>query len=206
MRTRREIAAGGLLALALSPLTARADARSAVGPDELPDEIGIGEPTAAETVIAYAAFGCTHCATWHVTVFPAFRAKFIDTGRVRFVVREMATVDMYVSYSGPILARAFGAERYFDIMGQIFKAVHDAGADLDGPELMRAIALDLGMDESTYVNVVENQGALRVADARMLRNRLLFDPPGAPTFLIRGRPFVGQQSMAQLDAALRAPR
>ena len=50
-------------------------------------------PTARVTVIEYASVGCPHCADWNNDVFPAIKAKYIDTGKVRFVVREMLTGD-----------------------------------------------------------------------------------------------------------------
>ena len=44
--------------------------------------MALGSPTAPVTVIEYASVGCPHCADWNNEVFPAFKAKYIDTGKV----------------------------------------------------------------------------------------------------------------------------
>ena len=77
-------------ALALAPSGAFAQS---VDTDELhaPGQLGekaLGAPDAPVTVVEYASFTCPHCATFHNDVFGEFSLKYIDSGKVRFIMRE----------------------------------------------------------------------------------------------------------------------
>jgi protein-disulfide isomerase len=72
-------------ALAQSPDTATAAALKA--PQALPD-IWIGSADAPVTIIEYASLNCGHCATFEQKVLPDLKAKYIDTRKLRFVMRD----------------------------------------------------------------------------------------------------------------------
>jgi protein-disulfide isomerase len=55
------------------------------------DDMSMGDANAKVTVVEYASLACGHCAEWNKTVFPEFKAKYIDTGKVRYVFREFIT-------------------------------------------------------------------------------------------------------------------
>lgn len=48
-----------------------------------------GDPNAPVEVIEYASFTCPHCASFHANQYKALKANYIDTGRIRFVYREV---------------------------------------------------------------------------------------------------------------------
>ena len=77
-----------LIALAWLPL---AGASSAQVHDRRADDMAIGRADAPVTVIEYASVTCPHCARWHTQVFPEFKRRYVDTGQVRFIFREMPT-------------------------------------------------------------------------------------------------------------------
>ncbi len=54
-----------------------------------PDDVTIGSPDAPIVVVAYYAFTCTACADFHRTTLPALKQRWIDTGRVLFVYRDL---------------------------------------------------------------------------------------------------------------------
>src|SRR5690606_33013667 len=51
-------------------------------------DIVLGNAKAPVTVIEYASMTCPHCAAFHNETFGDFRTAYIDTGRVRFIMRE----------------------------------------------------------------------------------------------------------------------
>ena len=61
----------------------------------LPD-LWMGAKDAPVTIIEYASTTCSHCAAFHGGTFKELKDKYIDTGKVRFVLREFALnpVDM----------------------------------------------------------------------------------------------------------------
>ena len=40
------------------------------------------------TIVEYASMTCPHCQSFHVNTFAAFREKYVETGKVRFIMRE----------------------------------------------------------------------------------------------------------------------
>jgi len=91
--TRRWLAAPivGLFLLSSTALAAPPDAATTAAvlkaPQPLPDQ-WLGRDDAPVTVIEYASLNCGHCATFEQKVLPELKAKYIDTGSVRFVMRD----------------------------------------------------------------------------------------------------------------------
>ena len=56
-------------------------------PGSLPDII-YGNANAKVTVIKYASLTCPFCRKFHRETYPAFKREYIDTGKVRFILRE----------------------------------------------------------------------------------------------------------------------
>jgi protein-disulfide isomerase len=99
MFDRREflVLATGAAALAMAgPALAQAKApqgKDGVSPVELMAEpatkdLWVGKPDAPVTIVEYASLTCSHCAHFHETTWPTLKSKYIDAGKVRFVLRE----------------------------------------------------------------------------------------------------------------------
>ena len=80
----------GLLSIgALSASATRSFAdNTAKNPINIPD-MEMGSNDAPVTIIEYASFTCPHCASFHKNVFPSLRKNYIDTGKVKFIYREV---------------------------------------------------------------------------------------------------------------------
>lgn len=71
----------------LRKVIAKPTLKQVIAPGPL-DEISVGRADAPVTVIKYASPTCPFCRTWQRDVYPRFKRAYVDTGRVRFVVRE----------------------------------------------------------------------------------------------------------------------
>ena len=102
MERRKFLAAGGgaLVAVGAGWLVSRPDPATGLLPGaayaqetgaELPAvmEMVQGNPDAAVEVIEYASFTCPHCAAFHANQYQSLKADYIDTGKIRFVYREV---------------------------------------------------------------------------------------------------------------------
>ncbi|MEM7776124.1 MAG: DsbA family protein [Pseudomonadota bacterium] len=56
-------------------------------PGPLPEN-SYGKPDAPVVVIKYASLTCPYCRQFHLKTFPVFKREYIDTGKVRFILRE----------------------------------------------------------------------------------------------------------------------
>jgi len=75
----------------------------------------LGRPDAPVTVIEYASFTCTHCAHWTNDVLPTFKARYIDTGKVRLVFRDLPTQPTQVAATAAAIGRCAAPGKFFDV-------------------------------------------------------------------------------------------
>ncbi|WP_338549990.1 DsbA family protein [Roseovarius phycicola] len=85
----------------------------------LVEEMTLGAEDAPVTIVEYASFTCPHCASFHKSQFKELKSEFIDTGKVKFIYR-----DVYFDRFGlwaAMVARCGGAERFFGISDMIYE-------------------------------------------------------------------------------------
>ena len=63
------------------------DMAAVLKPGELP-EMALGKEDAKVQIVEYMSMTCPHCAHFHTTTFDEIKKKYVDTGKVRFVIRE----------------------------------------------------------------------------------------------------------------------
>lgn len=143
---RRQFLLSGVAALALASLMPHTGfAQDA----ELPEvtELVLGNPEASVTVIEYASYTCPHCATFHDAVFKPLKRDYIDTGKIRFIYREVF-FDRYGLWAA-MVARCGGEMRYFGIQEMLYKGQREWAAS-DNPnevvENLRRIGRAAGLD------------------------------------------------------------
>jgi hypothetical protein len=88
-------------------------------PGPLGDKI-LGDENAPVTIVEYASVTCGACAAFHQQTYPTLKSKYIDTGKVRLIMREFPTQPAPVAVAGFMLARC-SEDRYFPMLEAIFE-------------------------------------------------------------------------------------
>src|SRR5918999_2822427 len=78
-----------------------------------------GSADAKVTIIEYASLTCSHCATFHNTTYPELKKRYIDTGKVRYILREFPLDPL--AAGAFMLARCAGKDRYFPLVETLFQ-------------------------------------------------------------------------------------
>jgi len=201
--SRRQIIVAATLGLALS-----GPAFGAVDKFAQPDDMTLGNPNAKVTVVEYASASCPHCAHFNNEIFPAFKAKYIDTGRVHYVFREFLTPPAEVAAASFLVARCAGRDKYFSVLDTIFRGqaqMYQSG-DVKGA-LLRA-AQGAGMTEAQFDACLTNEAAGDALSARVERYAKQDGIDSTPTFVINGRKMDPNTpaTLANLDAAIAKAR
>ncbi|NNE22217.1 MAG: thioredoxin domain-containing protein, partial [Rhizobiales bacterium] len=117
---RRLVLKGGLAGIAGFglPQTPAAAPSALMTPPPL-GEKWLGRADAPVTMIEYASATCPHCANFHTDTFPAIKTDYIDTGKVRFAMREFPFDQL--SLAAFMLARCAPEERYFGMIDVLFE-------------------------------------------------------------------------------------
>ncbi len=194
------------LVLAMSLLMAACSQSGGGSAAALPDDMTLGNPQAKVTVVEYASVGCPVCARWYQDVWPAFKAKYIDTGKINFVSREMLVgggVEVNVAASGFLLARCAGKDKYFTVIDAIYNNQNQAFA---APrQTLVDIARSSGMTEAAFDQCVSDEAAIKALEDRVQRHATKDGIDSTPTFVVNGKKLdPGYRSLEELDAAIAA--
>jgi protein-disulfide isomerase len=115
-------AAGALAACSESapPSAAGGAATEAAAVDPFIGDIVLGPETATVTIVEYASLTCPHCRDFWKQVFPSIRETYIDTGKVRYILRDFPTPPAKVAAAAAALARCKGEAGYYAVVDDVF--------------------------------------------------------------------------------------
>ena len=198
--SRRSVLAAGLAAAALPGAGLAAPGVAA------PGDMSLGSAKARIKVVEYASLSCSHCATFNAEVFPAFRKKYIDTGRVQYTIKELLTPPAELAVAGFLMARCAGPAKYFKVVDEVFRsqARWRQGADIRGIYL--EIATANGLTEAQFEACIRDEAAQSALGERVKRSAEQDQVDSTPTFFVNGVRVdtPGVPTLAELDAAIAA--
>ncbi|KRE08741.1 disulfide bond formation protein DsbA [Bosea sp. Root670] len=200
MTNRRQLLTGaaGIAAAAL------AGGNAARAQTKLPDagplgDVWLGPADAKVTIVEYASMTCSHCAHFHETTWPELKKKYIDTGKVRFTLREFPLDPL--ATAGFMLARCNGNDKYVPMTDLLF-AQQRNWAFTDKPvDALSSLVKQAGFTQESFeaclkrqdiydaVTVVKDGGAKAGVDS-------------TPTFFINGQKRSGALTIAEFDKIL----
>jgi protein-disulfide isomerase len=162
--------------------TAPAAAEAIVVPDMI-----IGNKDAKVTLTEYASFTCPHCAQFHKDVFKQLKKDYIDTGKIKFVYREVY-FDRYGLWAA-MVARCGGEMRYFGI-SDILLSTQSEWAGTDDPavvvENLKKIGRTAGMDDATMGKCLDDAKMAEAMVATYQANATADGVEGTPTLIVNG--------------------
>ncbi|MFD3266432.1 thioredoxin domain-containing protein [Phenylobacterium ferrooxidans] len=168
-------------------------------------DMTLGDPKAAVKITEYASASCTHCATFHNEVFPALKAKYIDTGKVHYTFKEFLTPPVEVAAAAFLTARCAGKDKYFSVLDAVFKAQNEMFTTGDMRGVLLRVAQSAGMTEPQFNACITDETALKALNDRVEKASRDEKISSTPTFLINGEKLKeGEATLAEFDAAIAA--
>jgi protein-disulfide isomerase len=79
-------------------------------------EMAFGRADAPVTIVQYASLTCPYCRRFHKETFPKLKKEFIDTGKVRYILREFPIGK--ASGAAAIALRCAKPEKYLELYGK----------------------------------------------------------------------------------------
>ena len=188
-----------------STLPVRAQGAPTVPIDELmakealPD-ISQGKADAPITVIEYASMTCSHCAEFHEKTYPVLVKKYVDTGKVRFILREFPLDPL--AAAGFMLARCAGPDKRNLMVDLLFDKQKD-WAFVEKPlEALSGLVRQAGISQESFNSCINNQALYDKINEIRDRAAQKFGVSATPTFFINGKKVTGEMDPASLDKAL----
>lgn len=155
----------------------------------VPDMV-LGQETAPVTVIEYASFTCPHCANFHDTVYDQLKANYIDTGKVKFVYREVY-FDRFGLWAA-MVARCAGPEKYFGISDILYDKQKDWLAPQDPAAIadnLRKIGLQAGMNAEQVDACLKDNDMAKAMVAAYQTNATADGIDSTPSFIVDGQKY-----------------
>ena len=166
-------------------------------------DMTLGDPNAKVKMVEYASLTCSHCGTFNNDVFPAFKAKYIDTGKVHYTFKEFLTPPNEVAAAGFLTARCAGKDKYFNVTDAIFHAQQEMFTTGDMRGVLLRTAQSAGMTEEQFNACITDEAALKALNERVEKAIKVDKINATPTFVINGKKVKeGEVSLAELDAAV----
>jgi protein-disulfide isomerase len=173
----------------------------AAGPPIQPDDMSLGNPKAKIQVIEYASMACPHCGHFNETIFPTLKAKYIDTGKVRYTLKEMITEPSTIAVAGFLIARCAGPDKYFAVVDQVFRSQSRWNQGNIKP-IFQEIAAANGVDEAHFAACLQDQNAADAVARRAERAQEKEGVDSTPTLFVNGQKVETPQNAAELDALM----
>lgn len=160
----------------------------------------LGDPDASLTMIEYSSLTCPHCAAFHRDSYKPIVETYVDTGRMKFEIRDFP-LDQY-ALRASAMARAADGKRYFALIDLIFKQQQSWTRSENPIDALKQIARLAGISPE-------------VADAHMTSNDLLdsilngriagqktYDVSSTPTFVIGDEIVRGADTFANFQKVI----
>jgi protein-disulfide isomerase len=125
-----------------------------MAPGPLP-EMSFGRADAPVTIIEYASMTCPHCRNFHMTTYPKFKKEYVDTGKVRYILREFPIGK--ASGAATIALRCAAPDKYLTLFGKFMEQQPAWVAQEVRLDAIFAVASQVGMTRQQFDACRENQ-------------------------------------------------
>jgi protein-disulfide isomerase len=169
-----------------------------MAPGPLGEQV-MGKATAPVTVIEYVSLTCPHCANFQKNLFPRLKKEFIDTGKVRYIVREFPIGR--TAGTAAIVNRCAPEEKYFFLLDQFLARQPEWVSEEVRPDAIYSVAKASGMSRETFDKCLSNQVIIDGLTGVKQRGRQ-FNVIGTPTFFINGRKAQGEVTFEQIKGMI----
>ncbi|MBR0556657.1 DsbA family protein [Ciceribacter sp. L1K23] len=177
------------------------DMAEVMKPGPLP-ELAYGDPNAPVKVVEYMSMTCPHCAHFHATTLDPIKQKYVDSGKVYFVVREFPFDP--AATAAFMLARCAPEGQQLPFISMFLKQQRAWAAPSDGDVrgAMLQNAKLAGFTQESFEACLTNQQLAADVSAVRDRGAKEFGVQSTPTFLINGKAYSGDMSVDTMSALI----
>jgi protein-disulfide isomerase len=164
-------------------------------PSELPER-WLGRADAPVTIIKYASMTCPYCRKFQADTFPVLKKRYIDTGQVRFTLREFPIG--FQSGAATIALRCVPPDKYY----QTYDAIMQHQAKWVSQEVRREpiwqVVRKFGLTRQAFDACYEDKALIANLNAVKERGRTL-GVIGTPNFFVNGKLYKRVLTMTDFD-------
>ena len=159
----------------------------------------IGSADAPVTIIEYFSLTCPHCASFHNDTYADLKAKYVDTGKMKFVYRDFPLDG--VALRGAMMARCVDPQRYPVVIQVLFKTQNNWARAADPIAELKKIGQLAGLGDEAFQSCLQSEALAN----GILEQRQIGSAAGVqstPTFQIEGQIYPGSRSLVEFSEIL----
>ncbi len=170
-------------------------------PQLSPDDIIVGDPKAPVQMIEYYSLSCPHCAHFAEDILPQVKKAYIDTGKVKLVLRDYPLNKPALQAS--LLAHCLPQDGFLTMTDMLFKSQETWLVEDSIPPLMN-IAKTAGIDETKFNQCLQDQ----TMQQKIINSRKdaeeKYQINSTPTFLINDQKLEGARDFSVFQSVIDA--
>ena len=166
-----------------------------------PDDIVFGNPEASVTLVEYFSPTCPHCVSYHKKTFPQLQKKYIDTGKIAYVIREF--IGNKQDLDATVLARCPGdIDNYIKFIHVILEQQDNWVFNKNYREVLTNIAVFGGVSPEQYAACLNDESMVTtlIENTKLVAKEPCFI--GTPSFFINGERFTKPYTVGGLSQAI----
>jgi protein-disulfide isomerase len=164
-------------------------------------DVAQGPADAKVTIVEYASLTCSHCAAFHRDTYPELKKRYIDTGKVRFILREFPLDPL--ATAGFMLARCDGEGKYYPIVDMLFQQQRAWAFNEKPLDALRQMMRQAGISQEKFDACLKDQKLYEAVNAVKNRGAQTFKVDSTPTFFINGQRHPGNLSIDEMEKILK---
>ena len=164
---------------------------------QLADNV-MGKEDAPVTIIEFSSMTCPHCAIFHKDTLPGLKSKYIDTGKVKYILREFPL--------DPLAGAAFMLGRclpkkdsYFDFIDVLYARQGEWANAKDPIEALKTLAKQAGFTDESFKACLDDKDLYGKVLAVKNKGTEEFRIRSTPTFFVNGTRLEGAQPLAEFE-------
>lgn len=160
----------------------------------------VGNDDAKVTIIEYASLTCGHCARFHKDIWPALKAKYVDTGKARYILREFPLDPL--ATAGFMAARCAAEGKYHAVIDLLFQQQAN-WAFVEKPlGALVGILRQAGFTQESFESCLKRDDIYVAINDVKNRGSQKIGVTSTPTFFINGQKHTGALSLQEFDKIL----
>jgi protein-disulfide isomerase len=181
------------------PAAAGPSSSTASAASTLP-EMSLGKSDAPVTIVEYSSLSCPHCAAFHKDVLPTLKSEYIDTGKIRYEVREFPLND--AALAGSVVARCLDPSRYFAFTDLLFSKQDEWAFKNDALSALKRLAKQAGLSDEKFDKCIQDPALQKeILEIRTQGEKKGVN--GTPSFFVNGKPLKGTPTLEAITEAVK---
>ncbi|NIX76720.1 DsbA family protein [Microvirga terricola] len=164
-------------------------------------DVTMGPADAKVTIVEYASLTCSHCAAFHASTWPELKKRYIETGKVRFILREFPLDPL--ATAGFMLARCDGDSKFYPVTDMLFDQQKNWAFTEKPLDALRQLMRQAGFSQEKFDACLRDQKFYDAVNAVKNRAGDTFKVDSTPTFFINGVRYPGSMSIDELEKIIK---